>query len=239
MWNLTLLGSILNLLGLLLLVHSFPYILGINRKKGTLEGIVLEPNRSRFKFYFEIYSASTWFILGVTLLIIGNFLQSIQLIESELSTDAIASILNSQVVSALIIALTAAWLGDKYAKRAEEREKQNKRREASAAVTDVLSEWVRSSYMGESNENRWQLQSSYWKNILLLDKELLDMLIKRLANAEDAPDYREIIVQARKILLELPEQDINANELNNWPPLKKESFEPVSCKSAEPIFKNK
>ena len=73
--------------------------------------------------------------------------------------------------------------------------------------------------MGNSNENRWLLQSSYWRNILLLDKELLVMLIERLANKRDSPDCREIIVQARKILLELPNQDINANELNNWPPI--------------------
>lgn len=219
MWNLALLGSILNLLGSLLLALSFPSILRINRKTGNLEGMKLKPNLPRFRFYLEIYSASRWFILGLIMLIIGFALQSIQLIEKELPTDTITSIFNSQVISALIIAFTAAWLGDRYAKLAEERLKQNKRREASAAVADILSEWIRSSYMGNSNENRWLLQSSYWRNILLLDKDLLVMLIERLANKRDAPDYRDIIVQARKILLELPNQDINANELNNWPPI--------------------
>ena len=219
MWNLALLGSIFNLLGSLLLALSFPSILRINRKTGNLEGMKLEPNLTRFRFYLEIYSASRWFILGLILLIIGFALQSIQLIERELPADTITSIFNSQAISALIIAFTAAWLGNRYAKLAEERLKQNKRREASAAVADILSEWIRSSYMGNSNENRWLLQSSYWRNILLLDKELLVMLIERLANKKDSPDCREIIVQARKILLELPNQDINANELNNWPPI--------------------
>lgn len=219
MLSLALLGSIFNLFGSLLLALSFPSILRINRKTGNLEGMKLEPNLPRFRFYLEIYSASRWFILGLILLIIGFALQSLQLIERELSADTITSIFNSQVISALIIAFTAAWLGDRYAKLAEERLKQNKRREASAAVADILSEWIRSSYMGNSNENRWLLQSSYWRNILLLDKELLVMLIERLANKRDSPDCREIIVQARKILLELPNQDINENELNNWPPI--------------------
>jgi len=219
MLSLALLGSIFNLFGSLLLALSFPSILRINRKTGNLEGMKLEPNLPRFRFYLEIYSASRWFILGLILLIIGFALQSLQLIERELSADTITFIFNSQVISALIIAFTAAWLGDRYAKLAEERLKQNKRREASAAVADILSEWIRSSYMGNSNENRWLLQSSYWRNILLLDKELLVMLIERLANKRDSPDCREIIVQARKILLELPNQDINENELNNWPPI--------------------
>jgi len=128
----------------------------------------LKPNLTRFRFYLEIYSASRWFILGLILLIIGFALQSIQLIERELPADTITSIFNSQAISALIIAFTAAWLGNRYAKLAEERLKQNKRREASAAVADILSEWIRSSYMGNSNENRWLLQSSYWRNILLI-----------------------------------------------------------------------
>ena len=192
MWNLALLGSILNLLGSLLLALSFPSILRINRKTGNLEGMKLKPNLTRFRFYLEIYSASRWFILGLIMLIIGFALQSIQLIEKELPADTITSIFNSQVISALIIAFTAAWLGDRYAKLAEERLKQNKRREASAAVADILSEWIRSSYMGNSNENRWLLQSSYWRNILLLDKDLLVMLIERLANKRDAPDCRDI-----------------------------------------------
>lgn len=216
MWSLALLGSILNLLGSLLLALSFPSFLGINRKTGRLEAMKLEPNLSRFKFYLEIYSASRWFIIGLILLIAGF---TMQLIGSQFAADAIASFFNSQFASTLIIALTVAWLGDKYAKQAEERLKQDKRREASSAVADILSEWVRSSYMGSSNENRWLLQSSYWKNILLLDKELLEMVIERLTNKNDSPDCSEIIVQARKILLELPDKDINANELNNWPPL--------------------
>ena len=55
---------------------------------------------------------------------------------------------------------------------------------------------------------------------MLLDKELLDMLIPKLANVPDAPAAEDIIVQARKILLNLPEPDISADQLNHWWPEK-------------------
>ncbi len=148
-------------------------------------------------------------------------MQSLQLIKPQLHLNSVDPVLNSQFVFAIIVAITAAWLGDRYTKFAEERQKQVRRREASTAVADILSEWVRSSYMGDTNENRWRLQSIYWKNILLLDKELLDMLTNRLANANNAPDVSEIIVLARQILLELPMPDKKAEELNYWAPLSK------------------
>ena len=122
-------------------------------------------------------------------------------------------------------ALGGYWLAHRFAiKRAkfdEERLFESRRREASAAVVDILTEWVRVAYIGESsNEDRWRLQTTYWKNILWLDKELLDSLLPRLANVEDAPSTNELIVQTRKYLLRLSEPDISADQLNNWVPIK-------------------
>lgn len=122
-------------------------------------------------------------------------------------------------------ALVGYWLGHRFSiKRAkfdEERQFESRRREASAAVVDILTEWVRVAYTGESSdEDRWRLQTTYWKNILWLDKELLDYLLPRLANVEDAPSTNELIVQTRKILLGLPAPDIRAEQLNNWLPIK-------------------
>ena len=86
-------------------------------------------------------------------------------------------------------------------------------------MVDILAEWVRDAYTGNPhNEYLWRVQTTYWKNILLLDKRLLDMLIPKLANVPDAPTAEEIIVQARKILLNLSEPDISANQLNRWWP---------------------
>ena len=102
---------------------------------------------------------------------------------------------------------------------AEKRELQHKRREASTAIVDILSEWIRSAYMGKfSNEDRWRLQKIYWKNILLLDKKLVGLLGRALAKEPDAPSSNELNVQARKVLLKLSEPDIRADKLNTWFP---------------------
>ena len=103
-------------------------------------------------------------------------------------------------------------------KRNESLEHRQKIRDASAAVVNILAEWTRTTYMGEAFDGaaKWRLQTAYWRNILLLDKELLDLLRERLANHHAAVDTNEIIVQARRILLELKEPDISAKDLNVW-----------------------
>jgi hypothetical protein len=105
---------------------------------------------------------------------------------------------------------------------AEERLKLQKQREASAAVAEILSTWVKSSYHGAStnNEQKWEIQSTYWKNIMLLDKRLIDQLFPLLAHKNGAITTNEMIVRARQILLGLEEPDIKAADLNNWPPMK-------------------
>ena len=124
----------------------------------------------------------------------------------------ISGILSGLISSALFGAIVGAWLDHRLAERA-------KQLEASASVVDILAEWIRSAYTGTPrNEYLWSLQTTYWKNILLLDKELLDLLIPKLANAPNAPNAEEIIVQARKILLNLSEPDISADKLNRWLP---------------------
>ena len=100
------------------------------------------------------------------------------------------------------VSRTSSAFGDTLARR-------QKRREASAAVVEILAEWSsHSSYLGreQTNEERWKLQITYWRNILLLDKALIGLLLPRLANAPNAADTNELIVQARKILLELNTQ---------------------------------
>ena len=102
----------------------------------------------------------------------------------------------------------------------EERLHRQKQREASVAVAEILAEWVRSTYAGGemTNEQRWQMQATYWKNILLLDKRLIDQLFPLLANAKNSIGTNEMVVQTRKVLLELDEPDIKATDLNNWFP---------------------
>ena len=103
---------------------------------------------------------------------------------------------------------------------AQQRLSRQKRREASAAVVEILAEWTHSTYLGRAQtpEEKWKLQTTYWRNILLLDKELVDLLFPTLANAPNAVGTNELIVQTRKILLELKQPDIKASELNNWKP---------------------
>ena len=97
---------------------------------------------------------------------------------------------------------------------------EQKRREASKAIVDILAEWIRPKYEnGSSNKDRWQLQKTYWENILLLDKDLFDLLSSRLANEPDAVDTNELIVQVRRVLLDLDQPDISSDKLNTWKPL--------------------
>ena len=96
---------------------------------------------------------------------------------------------------------------------------ERKRRESSKAVVEILSEWIHSKYLNSScDEGRWKLQKTYWENILLIDKELLELLSSRLANAPGAATVNEIIVEVRKILLELNKPDIDPKQLNLWLP---------------------
>lgn len=126
-------------------------------------------------------------------------------------------------LSSSIIALCAlvlvAYLTHKFTLARERRKRQNELRDKSAAVAEILSLWIRSAYTGEfSNDDRWRLQSVYWKHVLTLDRELLDVLLPRLANQPDAVATNEIIVQARRLILGQPSPDLKAEELNNWPP---------------------
>lgn len=95
-----------------------------------------------------------------------------------------------------------------------------KQREASIAVADILGKWVHSTYLGQpiTNEQKWELQTVYWKNILLLDKKLIDVLFPLLANDHSSIGTNEMIVRIRQILLDLEEPDIKAADLNNWLP---------------------
>jgi hypothetical protein len=116
-------------------------------------------------------------------------------------------------------------LNIREAKFVQETQSQQKRRDASVAVTEILAAWVHSTYKGNSsNETRWQLQTTYWKNILLLEKDLLELLMPVLANEPDSVGTNELIVQTRKVILGLPEADIRAEQLNNWPPIKNENL---------------
>lgn len=101
-----------------------------------------------------------------------------------------------------------------------ERTRLQKQRDSSAAVIDILSKWVETTYTGEefTDKKKWELQTTYWKNILLLDKELIDSLLPLLANSDDSPSTNEMVVKVRQILLGLKHPDIKASELNNWLP---------------------
>ena len=47
---------------------------------------------------------------------------------------------------------------------------EQKRRESSKAIVDILSEWIHPKYMdSSSNEERWKLQKAYWTPLQLLD----------------------------------------------------------------------
>lgn len=103
-------------------------------------------------------------------------------------------------------------------RRKEDLLSRQRQRDASAAVVDILSEWVRTTYTGEQFDGpaKWRMQTTYWRNILLLDKELLDILLPKLAGAPGSAPTNEIVVQVRKVLLGHTTPDISAKDLNLW-----------------------
>jgi|GEM_PF-1947247 len=139
-------------------------------------------------------------------------------------TTLITGLVGGGLGGALIKTVLDHWLNVKRSSKAEERQLLQKKREASLAVAEILSEWVRPSYTGQfSNEDRWRLQSVYWKNILWLDKALLDLLRPILERDPKAPGTNEMIVQARKVLLGLDTADLSGNQLNTWMPDEREN----------------
>jgi hypothetical protein len=119
--------------------------------------------------------------------------------------------------------ILGAWLNHRLTRGREAEARANalgeKRREESRAIAEILAEWVRPIYMGtHTNEDRWKMQATYWRNILGLDKRLIELLFPLLAHSTTSPGTNEMIVQARKVLLDLKQPDIAATELNNWLP---------------------
>jgi len=138
-------------------------------------------------------------------------------------TGAVGALFGTAIGSSVAGLLLKSWLDHRFTiertRQQEERQFALKRREASIAVTEILGEWVRSNYTGEpTNDDLWKLQTTYWRNIMLLDRELLLILLPALGHQPGAVSANEIIVQARRVLLGLSEPDITANGLNNWPP---------------------
>ena len=133
---------------------------------------------------------------------------------------AVPAFVGAGVGSMLVGVLLKAWLDHKLSVLSEQRQLQARRREASAAVAEILGAWVRSSYLGPSNEDLWQLQVTYWRHVLWLDKEIVVLLAGLLSHKADAATPGEVIVKARKVLLGLSTPDIDAAALVSWPAAK-------------------
>jgi hypothetical protein len=143
-------------------------------------------------------------------------------------TSFISSLVGSGVTAILLGAFLTNWTNKRLAKLqhslavrqeelAEQRELDRKKRESSAAVVEILTEWIRTSYTGgPSDEDLWQLQATYWKSILWLDAHLVKALTPLLALREDAPTSNELILRARAALLQLPEPDLSPDDLVTW-----------------------
>jgi hypothetical protein len=128
------------------------------------------------------------------------------------------------VSTGILGGLVGAWVTHRLSKIREAESRANalreKQREGCRAVADILAEWVRPTYAGTySNEDRWKMQTTYWKNILGLDKRLINVLFPLLACAEGHLGTNEVIVRTRAVLLDLKEPDLQASNLNNWLPV--------------------
>lgn len=125
--------------------------------------------------------------------------------------------------STVVGVLLKTWLDHRLALErtvlTDRLQREQKVRDASIAVADILGEWVYSAYDPPmTDEKRWRLQKAYWRGILGLDRSLLAVLLPRLANDPSAVSTNEIILEARAALLGLEKPDLDAEELNNWLP---------------------
>jgi hypothetical protein len=117
--------------------------------------------------------------------------------------------LDSPLVASLFVAIVAFFLTNWY-------NKQNKRREASIIVADVLAEWVYTDGKKLSSGDILPLHKAYWKAALSLDYELLIILNERLQNTDLSPDTKKVLEQARMVLHGRSTPDIRANEFIHW-----------------------
>jgi hypothetical protein len=143
-------------------------------------------------------------------------------------TSVISSLVGSGMIGILLAAFLTFWtnrrlaelqhsLAVKQEELADQRELDRKRRQSSAAVVEILSEWIRTSYTGgPSDEDLWQLQATYWKNILWLNADLVKALAPLLTARESAPTSKELIIEARKALLNLDAPDLSPDDLVTW-----------------------
>lgn len=134
--------------------------------------------------------------------------------------NATAGGLGAAAAGAIFMKAYESRLAIEVEKLREAREQAQKQRDASAAAVDIISAWVKPTYLGRNltNEERWELQTNYWKNILLLDVNLAKILFSVLGKSDDNPGTNELIVRVRQHMLGLEEPDISAGQLNNWKP---------------------
>jgi hypothetical protein len=137
-----------------------------------------------------------------------------------LNEDIIIKLLPSVItaLTTVFAAIFAVYLTNKYTKDREKEEKNRKRREANALVTDILSAWVHSTFDPNAsdedyNKYLYEMQTTYWKSILWVDKELLIKLNECISGK---PMTNEMIAQTRKYVQGLEEPDVTAENIVNW-----------------------
>ena len=127
----------------------------------------------------------------------------------------------SGVVGGALVGFVNSLLTTHREKLSEKREKRRRIREASEAVIDLLTEWLKPRYVREdgkpTNEDLWRIQRECWRTLIWLDEKLVNLVVKRLANRPDALEIGQLVVEARKILLDLDETVLTA--VNHWPPV--------------------
>jgi hypothetical protein len=125
-----------------------------------------------------------------------------------------------------VVAITQILLSHRLSirqdKAAEKRHKQQRIRESSVAVAEVIGEWVRPSHTRDggrpTGEDLWRIQTTYWRAMLWLDEELLKKLAELMAGAYGGPTTNQMLVEARRALLGAENTQIQSEETPTWLP---------------------
>jgi hypothetical protein len=106
------------------------------------------------------------------------------------------------VLFILVQVLLALWLKARlegairheYDRKLEDYRRQQDRRERAAAIAELFTEWI-------AREDKKKLNRLAWEAALWLPPDIVRNITKRLANAPDAEDVRQIIITVRRHLL--------------------------------------
>jgi hypothetical protein len=124
--------------------------------------------------------------------------------------------------------------------------RERKKREANAMVADILAAWVHLTFVPATgikkrNQLIYEMQTTYWKSMVWIDKDLLKLLNDHLTAKEGSMSTHELLVQTRqyvqgkkKFFIFPTKPDMTSKDIVDWSDLiQKESSTEIKDNEAK------